>query len=45
MIKIDYISLASLENGKEIERVDSSGALLSAAIKIGQTRLIDNVII
>lgn len=46
MIKIDYVSLASLWTGKEIPEVDlDDGALLSAAVKIGKTRLIDNVIL
>eukprot|EP01127_Copromyxa_protea_P018039 TRINITY_DN558_c0_g1_i4.p1 TRINITY_DN558_c0_g1~~TRINITY_DN558_c0_g1_i4.p1 ORF type:complete len:244 (-),score=30.11 TRINITY_DN558_c0_g1_i4:71-802(-) len=46
MIQIDYISLASLWTGQEISQVDlHEGALLSAAINIGKTRLIDNVIL
>lgn len=46
MIDMDYVSLASLWNGKELLEVDSDeGALLSVAVKIGKTRLIDNVIL
>ncbi len=46
MVQIDYVSLASLWTGKELPVVDpEDGALLSAAIKIGNTRLIDNVIL
>jgi len=44
-IEIGYLSLASLSNGKEVDVVPNEGALLSGAIKIGSTRLIDNVII
>jgi len=44
-IILDYISLADLETGKEIACVPQSGAMLSGAIKIGKTRLIDNVIL
>eukprot|EP01125_Pyxidicula_operculata_P003544 TRINITY_DN1458_c0_g1_i2.p2 TRINITY_DN1458_c0_g1~~TRINITY_DN1458_c0_g1_i2.p2 ORF type:complete len:125 (-),score=26.85 TRINITY_DN1458_c0_g1_i2:102-476(-) len=46
-VTVDYVSLASLMDGSEILRVneDGEGALLSAAIKIGSTRLIDNVIL
>lgn len=45
MVKVEYVSLASLWTGKELDMVDPDGALLSAAIKIGSTRLIDNVIL
>jgi len=44
-VVIDYVSLASLQDGKEVDVIGSEGAVLSAAIKIGKTRLIDNVII
>jgi len=45
-IKVDYVSLASMDDGTEIDQIEhGSSALLSAAIKIGSTRLIDNVII
>eukprot|EP01126_Amoeba_proteus_P039667 TRINITY_DN4198_c0_g1_i1.p1 TRINITY_DN4198_c0_g1~~TRINITY_DN4198_c0_g1_i1.p1 ORF type:complete len:116 (+),score=14.85 TRINITY_DN4198_c0_g1_i1:495-842(+) len=49
MISIDYVSLASLENGREISSdildISERGVLLSAAIKIGFTRLIDNLML
>jgi pantothenate synthetase len=46
MVQVDYVSLASLWTGKELPTVDpEDGALLSAAVKIGNTRLIDNVIL
>jgi len=45
-LTVDYISFASLETALEIEHyVPSEGALLSTAVRIGKTRLIDNVII
>lgn len=45
MVQVEYVSLASLWTGKELDEVEPDGALLSAAIKIGSTRLIDNVIL
>jgi len=45
-VLVDYVSLASMDDGMEIAEIKPhTEALLSAAIKIGTTRLIDNVII
>uniref|UniRef100_A0A6B2LQ83 Pantoate-activating enzyme n=1 Tax=Arcella intermedia TaxID=1963864 RepID=A0A6B2LQ83_9EUKA len=44
-VTVDYISLASLEDGREIDLITNKHPLLlSGAIKIGTTRLIDNLI-
>ena len=42
--KIDYVSIASENTLEEIEIIDDS-ALLSIAIHLGKTRLIDNIIL
>jgi len=42
---IDYISLASIENLQELIEITDGTALLSVAVKIGQTHLIDNIIL
>jgi pantoate--beta-alanine ligase len=41
----DYVSVADRETLAELERVGAGGALLSLAVRIGKTRLIDNFII
>ncbi|MCL2474980.1 MAG: pantoate--beta-alanine ligase [Chloroflexi bacterium] len=41
---IDYVSLASLEDLNELNEISDAPALLSIAVKIGSTRLIDNII-
>ena len=41
---IDYISIADVETLDELDKVTSS-ALVSLAVKIGSTRLIDNVVL
>ena len=41
---IDYISVADAENLNELETITGT-ALVSLAVRIGKTRLIDNVII
>jgi pantoate--beta-alanine ligase len=45
--QIEYISIASHESMKEVETVDSmkNGAVLSAAIRVGKVRLIDNLLV
>jgi pantoate--beta-alanine ligase len=42
LAKIDYISIADPETLQELERIDGP-ALVSMAVRIGKTRLIDNV--
>jgi len=44
LAKIDYISIANAETLDELDRVKSP-ALASLAVKIGKTRLIDNVVL
>ena len=41
---IDYISIADADNLREIETIDRP-ALVSLAVRIGKTRLIDNVVL
>jgi pantoate--beta-alanine ligase len=43
--EIDYISVASVDDFTELSSVSSEGAVLSVAVKIGQTRLLDNVLL
>ena len=43
-LAVDYVSLADPETLDELQRVDA-GALASLAARLGQTRLIDNVIL
>ena len=44
LASIDYISIADAENLNELETITGT-ALVSLAVRIGKTRLIDNVII
>jgi pantoate--beta-alanine ligase len=44
LAKIDYISIAEPETLEELAEVESS-ALVSLAVRIGKTRLIDNIIL
>lgn len=41
----DYVSVADPDTLQELEQVGDSGALLSLAVRIGTTRLIDNILI
>ena len=41
---IDYVSVADAETVEELEKA-MAGAMLSVAVRLGQTRLIDNVIL
>ena len=45
LARIDYVSLNDAETLSEIDRVDDRAALLSLAVFIGKTRLIDNVVL
>jgi pantoate--beta-alanine ligase len=42
LARVDYVSVADPETLRELDRIDS-GALASLAVRIGRTRLIDNV--
>ena len=44
LARIDYISIADAETLDELERIDGP-ALVSLAVYIGKTRLIDNIIL
>ncbi|GAH61873.1 unnamed protein product, partial [marine sediment metagenome] len=44
LAEIDYVSVASAETLDELDRVNPP-ALVSLAVKIGKTRLIDNVVL
>jgi len=44
LAEIDYISIADMETLKELDTVNPP-ALISLAVKIGQTRLIDNIML
>lgn len=45
--KIEYISIASHQNMKEVTKVDAKnqGAVISSAIRVGNVRLIDNLLV
>lgn len=44
LIEPDYVKLVNMKTMEDIERVDDE-ALLSMAVKVGKTRLIDNIIL
>jgi pantoate--beta-alanine ligase len=44
LVVIDYVSIADSETLAEMDHVDSS-AMASVAVRIGQTRLIDNILL
>lgn len=44
-IVLDYFSVADLTTGEEVEQIGPNGALFSTAVKLGKTRLIDNIIL
>ncbi|MBM3933854.1 MAG: pantoate--beta-alanine ligase [SAR202 cluster bacterium] len=45
LAKIDYVSIADPDTLEELDRLDGRPALVSLAVRIGKTRLIDNVTI
>lgn len=45
LARVDYVSLADPETLSELDTVDTRGALASLAVRIGFTRLIDNLIL
>ena len=45
LARIDYISLNDAETLEKLDRIDDRAALLSLAVFIGKTRLIDNIIL
>lgn len=42
---VDYVSVAHPQTLQELEQIGDDGALLSLAVRIGTTRLIDNVVL
>lgn len=44
-MKLQYISLAHPDTLAEVDMVGAEGAILSGAIGVGTTRLIDNIIL
>ncbi len=42
LARVDYVSVADAETLRELDRIERS-ALASLAVRIGDTRLIDNV--
>lgn len=45
LANVDYLSVADHETLRELETIAQGGALLSLAVRIGSTRLIDNLVI
>ncbi|CAG8440427.1 11919_t:CDS:2 [Diversispora eburnea] len=43
-IKLDYLSLTDPDTLEEIDRIKEKGAILSGALYVGSTRLIDNIL-
>ena len=43
-LKIDYISMVDTERFKDVDKL-SKNSLIAVAVKIGNTRLIDNIIL
>ena len=45
LAQVDYVSVAHPQTLAELDHVGPDGALLSLAVRIGRTRLIDNVVV
>jgi pantoate--beta-alanine ligase len=45
LARIDYVSVNDAETLEKLEKIDERPALVSLAVFIGKTRLIDNVIL
>jgi len=45
MGSVEYVSIADRRSLKELGQVPPDGALASMAVRIGKTRLIDNVVL
>lgn len=45
LARVEYVSVAHPLTLHELDRLDNDGALLSMAVRIGSTRLIDNIIV
>ena len=44
-IKIDYIEIVNLKTLESLDKIDNNNTLVAVAIKLGETRLIDNFIL
>ncbi len=44
-IKIDYIEIVNLKTLESLDKIDNNNTLIAVAIKLGETRLIDNFIL
>ncbi len=45
LAKIDYVSVADPATLKELDLIGAAGALISLAVQVGPTRLIDNILV
>ncbi|KPL85920.1 pantoate--beta-alanine ligase [Herpetosiphon geysericola] len=45
LAQVDYVSIADPQSLQELTTIDQRGALVSLAVRIGKTRLIDNLIL
>jgi pantoate--beta-alanine ligase len=45
LARIDYVSINDAETLERLDRIDERPALISLAVFVGQTRLIDNVVL
>lgn len=45
LAQVDYVSIADPRSLQELTTIDQSGALVSLAVRIGKTRLIDNLVV
>ncbi|CAG8722384.1 13407_t:CDS:2, partial [Acaulospora morrowiae] len=44
-VKLDYFSLVDPDTLQELDKIDEKGAILSGALYVGTTRLIDNILL
>lgn len=45
LAQVDYVSIADPRSLQELTTIDQQGALVSLAVRIGKTRLIDNLVV
>lgn len=45
LAQVDYVSIADPRSLQELTSIDQHGALISLAVRIGKTRLIDNLVV
>jgi len=44
LAQVDYVSIADPRSLQELTTIDQQGVLVSLAVRIGKTRLIDNLV-